>query len=606
MFTVLDAPASTPAGCRDGRTPAQRQPSAAACTPADARSRMHRTSRRSYQLCTALLALSLGRTPAPAQTVRPYRPAVDVLDYAFALTLPDTGRALAGEATVRFARTTPTDTLVLDLVGLRVDAVRVARRGGALRAAAFRQDSAAVHVALPGHATGDTLVAVVRYAGTPTDGLIVSRDSAGRWQAFGDNWPDRARHWLPTVDDPSDKATVSWTVNAPRTRTVVANGALVAVQDLPTPRGHAPRRITAWREARPIAPYLMVIAAAPLVRVDLGQTACGRMAREQCVSLTVPQAVYVTPELGHFVPVAFRAAADIVRWDAARIAPFPYEKLAHVESSTRYGGMENASAIFYADDAFRRGTADRRLIAHETAHQWFGDAVTPRAWGHLWLSEGFATYWTALDTQRAVGDSAFRDEMRRMRDRVVEAPESVERPVLDTAETQYAKLNNPNSYQKGAWVLHMLRGLLGDAAFFRGVRAYYAAHRDGTAVTDDLREALEASGGRRLDGFFDQWLRRPGFAELTTSWRYDAAAHRVQLRVAQGPRFAPYRFPLDVDLVDADGRSRRVTVEIPAEREVILVLATPLAAPPRAVRVDPDVQLLATVVDAGGGAVTAR
>jgi aminopeptidase N len=191
--------------------------------------------------------------------------------------------------------------------------------------------------------------------------------------------------------------------------------------------------------------------------------------------------------------------------------------------------------------------------------------------------------------------------MRGTRAEVVASKVTAERPVIDTAETRYLELLNTNSYQKGGWTLHMLRGLVGDSAFFRGVRAYYVAHRHGTAVTDDLRAAVEASAGRPLGWFFDQWLRRPGFPELTVGWRYSAATQRVTLTLAQGPRFAPYRFPLDVELVGADGRTQRVAVEVPAEREVTLVLPAPLSAAPRAVRLDPDAKLLATFAVAGGG-----
>jgi aminopeptidase N len=119
-------------------------------------------------------------------------------------------------------------------------------------------------------------------------------------------------------------------------------------------------------------------------------------------------------------------------------------------------------------------------------------------------------------------------------------------------------------------------------------------------VTDDLRAALEASAGRPLGWFFDQWLRRPGFAELTVQWRYDAVAQRVRLTVAQGARFAAYRFPLEVEVVDAAGRARRLTVEVPPEREVTRVLDVPLAAPPRAVTPDPDAMLLATIAETEG------
>src|SRR5688500_5790692 len=187
---------------------------------------------RSLALGAALIAVPLAGPAASAQPVRPYRPAVDGRDHEFAVSIPDSGAALDAQATVRFVRTVPTDTLVLDLIGLRVHDVRVDGRE-----ALFARDSATVRVALPrtrtGEGVGDTLTAVVRYGGVPRDGLIVSRDSAGRWLAFGDNWPDRARHWLPTVDHPSDKATVTWVVTAPRGRTVVANGELVDERDAP-------------------------------------------------------------------------------------------------------------------------------------------------------------------------------------------------------------------------------------------------------------------------------------------------------------------------------------------------------------------------------------
>src|SRR5262249_29677371 len=140
--------------------------------------------------------------------------------------------------------------------------------------------------------------------------------------------------------------------------------------------------------------------------------------------------------------------------------------LAHLQSSTRFGGMENASAIFYSDQAFRTGQLGTGTVAHETAHQWFGDAVTEREWPHLWLSEGFATYFAALWTQHSAGDSAFRSEMSGIRRDITTAQEVAKRPVIDTIETDLMALLNTNSYQKGGFVLHMLRTMLGDSAFF--------------------------------------------------------------------------------------------------------------------------------------------
>jgi aminopeptidase N len=257
--------------------------------------------------------------------------------------------------------------------------------------------------------------------------------------------------------------------------------------------------------------------------------------------------------------------------------------------------MENASAIFYADRPFRDHTMGAGVIAHETAHQWFGDAVTEREWGHVWLSEGFASYWEKLWVQRFTSDSAFRDGMRQLRREIIESPVTAARPVLDTAETDYLKLLNTNSYQKGAWVLHMLRSELGDSAFFRGVRAYYTKHRHGTALTDDLRQELEAASGRPLGAFFDQWLRRPGVPRVQVTADYDVRAKRVVLRVEQ--EGTPYRFPLTVEVRDSDGRRRRATIDVPA------TASSRIAAPALGARrvgagelvVDPDVTLLADV-----------
>ena len=540
-------------------------------------------SRRYFQAVIGSLTLA-GPAVAQSPGPHPYRPGIDVVDYAITLDLPDRGAAIQGRAVLAVRRSAAVDTLVLDLVALRVDSVLVDDR-----AAAFTRTDSLLRVPI-GTVVGDSFSVTVRYSGEPKDGLIIRTDSAGRWTAFGDNWPNRARNWIPSVDHPSDKATVTWTVRAPSERRVVANGDLVEETPLAARSGGLPRTLTRWREDRPIAPYLMVIAAAPLVYYDLGRDGCGVGEFGSCVR----QSVYVFPESRDFLPGPFAHSPEIVRLFSELVAPFPYEKLAHLQSSTRYGGMENAGAIFYADGPFRKKTMQPGVIAHETAHQWFGDAVTEREWSHVWLSEGFATYFQELWVERFRGDSAFRADMRRIRDQIVKAPEVASRPVIDTLQTNLMQLLNTNSYQKGGWTLHMLRGLVGDSAFFRGVRSYYLANRHSTALTDDLRRAVEGTSGRSLGWFFDQWLRRPGYAEVTTSWRYDTAQRRVVATIAQGTRFGAYRFPLTVAVVDASGRERRATIDVPATGSATLVVPLDLETSPRGVAFDPDVRVLGT------------
>lgn len=515
----------------------------------------------------------------PVAAHGPYRPGVDVENYALAVELPERGNVIHGDAVLTLRRTARVDTLVLDLVDLTVDSVLLDGRR-----TPFARPTGTIAVPLPTGTAGRFEVEVV-YHGAVEDGLIIRTDPEGRWTGFGDNWPNRARYWFPGIDDPSDKATVSWTVTAPAERTVVANGVLLDRTTLPNGWTR-----TRWRESHPIATYLMVIAAAPLVEYSLGETACGLALGGGCV----PQMVYTAPEQRGTLPGAFAEAPEIVRYFASLVGPFPYEKLAHLQSSTRFGGMENATAIFYADDAFRHGRMNESLIAHETAHQWFGDAVTEREWSHVWLSEGFATYFAALFVEHAHGESAFHESMRRIRSTVLDDRESVPtHPVIDTAQKNLLDLLDRNSYEKGGFVLHMLRRQVGDSAFFGALRAYYTAHRDGTALSDDLREAMERASGQQLEWFFDQWLRRPGFIEADVTWTYDPSSHQVSLDVAQGGRYGAFRFPLTVAVREGNGVVRRETVTVPAERQVHVVLPARFATTPQALEADPDVDLLA-------------
>lgn len=552
--------------------------------------------RRSFLLALLLV----GSAPLPAQQAN-----VDVLRYRFDLRVPDRGKVVRLSSAVRFARGEGVDSLSLDLLAPMRVSRAVVGCGTAPTTAGFTHDGRRVRVALPALAPSgrmvpanpapvpapaiDTLCVTVTYEGEPADGLIISTDTAGRWRAFGDNWPDRGRHWLATVDHPSDKALVEFVVDAPAALTVVANGTRRSITDVPGAPG---RKRTTWASATPIPTYLMVVGVAPLVAHDLGETACGLASVGRCV----PQRVYTAPEQARFMPGHFVEADSIIRFFGALVAPFPYEQLAHVQSSTRFGGMENAGVIFYADRLFRRPNGlEVGLIAHETAHQWFGDAVTEEQWGHVWLSEGFATYFAALYTEHSRGDSAFRAEMNRIREQIVKDDVVARRPVLDTAQTVLLELLNTNSYQKGGMVLHMLRREVGDTAFFRGVRSYWLAHRHGNALTGTLRQHLEREAGRDLAWFFDQWLTRPGFAEVEVAHLWDAARGELVVTARQTGRFGTYRFRLPVEVRAADGTRSVVVVEVPAAQESVVRTRVELAGAPSTVTFDPWGDVLAVL-----------
>ena len=511
-----------------------------------------------------------------------HQPGVDVLDYDVTMELPDTGAFIRGDVLVTARRAAGVSQLTLDLIdALTVRSVEVNGR-----AVAARHADGLVSVPLAG--TTDSVRVRVVYDGIVRDGLVVRKDARGRWTWFGDNWPDRARQWLPTVDHPSDKATVSWTVIAAPGLTVVANGEFVASRAVRV--NAVSRKETKWRESRPIATYLMVIAVGPLTRFDLREPDCHFGDQGQCVR----QTVYVMPENAKWLPGTFLAAGPIMSLFERLIGPFPYEKLAHLQSATRFGGMENASAIFYSNDLFPNHTIKDHLIAHETAHQWFGDAVTEREWAHVWLSEGFATYFAALWTQHIRGDAAFRTEMATIRKQILDDTVVFRRPVIDSTQTDLMALLNTNSYQKGGYVLYMLHQKVGDSAFFGALRSYYASYRHGTALTDDLRAEMEQTSKQSLKYFFDDWLRRPGVAEPAIGWAYDASKETISLRVLQKGD-ANYELPLPVVMTDAAGVTTRLTVNVARRDEETITLPGRYPARPRAITFDPDEQLLARI-----------
>ena len=273
-----------------------------------------------------------------------------------------------------------------------------------------------------------------------------------------------------------------------------------------------------------------------------------------------------------------------------RVGPYAYDKLAHVEAAGMGGGTEHVSNIFYGEKSVTVGSAP---VVHETAHQWFGDAVTENDWNDVWLSEGFATYFTLLYTEFASGRDAFVDGLRRSRDTVLRLEKTTPNtPVvhvnLDEATTSP---NNSFVYQKGAWMLHMLRDTIGTEPFWRGIRQYYQRHMNGTASSADLRLVMEQVSGQDLSWFFTQWLNRSGVPALDGSWRYDAAARQIIVTVRQTQSAEPYRFSLGVGVSATAGAPPRVQAMSVTGRETTVRI--PSETEPAAVVLDPGVWLLA-------------
>jgi aminopeptidase N len=477
----------------------------------------------------------------------------DVTHYDVSVVLGDSGRHVLGQTEVswRLESANPVE-LQLDST-LRVIRVLVNGRENT-RLVRTMWGRAGDRIAVPHEGrAGDTLSTRIRYRGDVSDGLVFSRGRAGP-RVFADNWPDHAHGWIPVQDHPSDKATVAFHVQVPAAMQVIANGTLEKIDTLPYQH-----RIWHYRLSEPIPTYSIVIGAGRFAVTPLG--------RAGCPARCVPVTLWTDPaDSASAVSGPFRRAPQMVDFFTRLIGPFPYPSLAHVQAATRFGGMENATAIFYNDSLVRTGRLSEATVAHETAHQWFGDAVTPDDWHHLWLSEGFATYLAAMWAEETGGVSARSSAMREEAEQYFRSAQ-VERPIIDPSVADPQSLLNDNAYQKGAWVLHQLRGLLGDSAFAATLRRYYRAHEHGTAVSADLAEAASSVAGKDLDWYFRQALTQPGYPVLDARWRHRGNRIDIEIRQTQPEGWGTYRLPgLVVRIdgkdfpVDVSGRTTRRTL----------------------------------------------
>ncbi len=383
-----------------------------------------------------------------------------------------------------------------------------------------------------GAKAGERRSFTVSYRGVPRAGLRIGKNRHGERTFFSDNWPDNARQWLPTVDHPYDKATSEFVVTAPARYQVISNGLLQEERDL----GNG-RRLTHWKQSVPIASWLNAIGVAEFASHHAG------------LVKGVPLESWVYPQDRERAAAVLEAPARrSVEFYSERVGPFPFEKLANVQAAGIGGGMELASAIFYGERSVLGRDVDG-LVAHEVAHQWFGDSVTEHDWDDIWLSEGFATYFALLFLEHDRGRDAFVKGLKQSREVVFTVEKrNPQLAVLHDNLSDTRKILNGLVYQKGGWTLHMLRKLVGTEAYWAGIRDYYERHRDANVTTDDFRQAMERSSGKTLGWFFQQWLKRPGSPTIEGNWQYHADAKRLDIDLSQSQAGEPYRLPIEVGI----------------------------------------------------------
>lgn len=501
----------------------------------------------------------------------PRQPGIDVKHYRFQIDLQDTSAEIHGLARIDFRFLLPgIQQFTLDLTqesggqGMRVDGVEVA---GA--PAAFLHESNRLTIQLPkAGESGQRESVTIRYHGVPGSGLHIGPNGYGDRTYFSLNWPDQGRQWLPMIDHPYDKATSEFLVRAAARYRVVANGVLVEELDL----GDG-RKQTHWRQDVPMASWLNAIGVAPF------------SVRHFATVRGIPLSNWVFPQdLDKSISAFDDVTRSAVEFFSGYIGTYPYRKLANVQATGFQGGMEHASVIFYGEKIFTRKEIPV-LVAHEIAHQWFGNSVTERDWEDVWLSEGFATYFSLLFMEHSGGHEVFLSSLRRSRTAIInmekKQPDS---PVIRAALTDMRQVVNGFTYQKGSWTLHMLRRTMGDPAFQEGIRTFYNKFRDGNATTEDFQRTMEAQCGRNLDIFFAQWLRRSGIPALSGTWRYSNGAVHIRLRQMQegSPYLLPVEFRIGNQVLRVEMKDREQEFALPSARE------------PDVVQIDPQTNLLAT------------
>jgi aminopeptidase N len=538
--------------------------------------------KRTLLLCL-LCAPLLGQDPYNEKPSYARSRDFDLQHLKLELSFDLASRKLIGAATLRMAPiSADVREAALDSAGLAIESVTVAGRQ-----ADFRTTDDKLYIALDRQYPGGVPVDfVVRYHAQPRRGLffvLPDKYHPNRpkqiW-ANGDTAGGNNRYWFPTYDFPNDKTTTEMIVTVPSGWEALSNGELAGTSD----DRRAGTRTYHWVQDKPMSTYLVSLVAGEFDKREEGWK--------------VPVQYYVPRGRGGDIARTFGRTVEMLDFYSSRILPYPWAKYAQAMVDTFGGGMENtsattegASAILDARDFEDRRFGTDSLIAHEMVHQWFGDLVTCVDWRHAWLNEGFATYFEALWEEHVRGRDVFDwNELAAAgaitgRDRYPVVP-----PDGSELETAYSTI-----YGKGGWVLHMVRGQLGDALFWKAIQHYTRKYSYQLVNTSDFAQAVAESTGQDLEWLFDQYVYKPGHPEFVVSWDYDVGTRLLHLAVSQKQKLdgkpAPFHVPIEIEAMGDDApRSFRIW----AGKESADYYLGPLERP-RTVLFDPRDLILKTV-----------
>jgi len=419
-------------------------------------------------------------------------------------------------------------------------------------------------------ALADTIEITIDYNGTPPDiGGHVAQppftwgSRNGHPVIFTLSVPNRSGTWWPCKEQLEDKATIDIAATVADSLVVASNGVFQGTD----PAG--PGRLTfRWSHRIPVVPYLVSLAIAPYeiqrdtASIDVGGT-----------PVDVPIEYYVYPADTAKARFDFERVPEAIEVYSGLFGPYPFwsEKYAMAEIPWS-GGMEHQTCVSLGDRFVKGNRSDEKIYVHELSHQWFGDWIAVRTLGDIWMNEGFATYCEALWEEHLGGLPAYLEKMQRLDPFPPPGSTDFDGTILDPSP-----LYGTTPYQKGAWVLHMLRFVVGDEDFFEILRTYADQQGGGNGSTEEFRAVAESISGRSLAVFFEQWLTTPGRPLYAMEWTSTPAAVGYETRVTiqqQQPQWSVYEMPIELELVDERG-SEIVRVEN-TEREETFVFQQPV------------------------------
>jgi aminopeptidase N len=533
-------------------------------------------------------AQATGFAPATPDSpdYRKYAPdrEIDILHLTLDVTPDFKQRTVAGSATWKFKPIAkPFAELKLDAVALTVASVTSTEKVLGYQVT----DEKVIITFAEAIPAGKEATVIVRYSAQPEKGLYFRTPELGYKPEDTHIWTqgeaDEARHWYPCYDYPNEKFTVEMICHVPEGIVVLSNGRKTS-EDKDTNGLVAVR----WLQDKPMVNYLVCLVAGKLKAIEDKH-------RDIPLHFWTP-----ATEIEHAAN-SFEDTKPAMEFFEKEIGvPYPWDKYDQVcIQDYHWGGMENVSlTTLNINTLFPKTFENLRnsqgLVAHELAHQWFGDLVTCKDWSHIWLNEGFASFYDLLYTEHKNGRDEFLYDLYEGRKSLTQSTNSVKSMVWrkygDPVE-QFDAL----AYGKGAWVLNMLRNQLGPDLYRQCIKTYIERHKFGSVVTDDLRAVVEELSGRSFDQFFDQWVYHTGFPRLDVDYSWDERAKLAKLSVRQTQPISEnvplFNFPLPVRFKSKSGVIERV-VTVKEKTEDFYF---PLEAQPELVRLDPNVSVLAQI-----------